>query len=97
MERYIQAHNGKINVIEINKKLGIIITCGDDNYILIRKLYDFELLSPIKIKPKYIITMARVSPLNFLYIIFCLCFEPLVIMLKIEQDKDSYIKKIEDH
>ena len=69
MERYIQAHNGKINIIEINKKLGIIITCGDDNYILIRKLYDFELLSPIKIKPKYIITMARVSPLNFLYII----------------------------
>ena len=69
MERYIQAHYGKINVIEINKKLGIIITCGEDNYILIRKLYDFELLSPIKIKSKYIINMARVSPLNFLYII----------------------------
>ena len=71
MEKYIQGHNGKINVIEINKKLGIIITCGDDNYILIRKLYDFELLSPIKIKNKFIITMAKISPLNFLYII---CF-----------------------
>ena len=69
MEKYIQAHIGKINVIEINKRLGIIITCGDDNYILIRKLYDFELLSPIKVKNKYIITMAKVSPLNFLYII----------------------------
>ena len=71
MEKYIQAHTGKINVIEINKKIGIIITCGDDNFILIRKLYDFELLSVVKIKNKFIITMARVSPLNFLYII---CF-----------------------
>ena len=71
MEKYIQAHLGKINVIEINKKLGLIITCGDDNYILIRKLYDFELLSPIKIKNKFIITMAKISPLNILYII---CF-----------------------
>ena len=69
MEKYIQAHKGKINVIEINKKLGLIVTCGDDNYILIRKLYDFELLSPIKIKKKYIITMAKISPLNYLYII----------------------------
>ena len=71
MEKYIQAHTGKINIIEINKKIGIIITCGDDNFILIRKLYDFELLSVVKIKNKFIITMARVSPLNFLYII---CF-----------------------
>ena len=69
IEKYIQAHFGKINVIEINRRLGIIITCGDDNYILIRKLYDFELLSPIKIKNKYIITLAKVSPLNFLYIV----------------------------
>ena len=71
MEKYIQAHIGKINVIEINKKLGLLITCGDDNYILIRKLYDFELLTPIKIKNKFIITMAKISPLNVLYII---CF-----------------------
>ena len=74
MEKYIQAHMGKINVIEINKKLGIIITCGDDNYILIRKLYDFELLSPIKIKNKFIISMAKISPLNFIYII---CFNKI--------------------
>ena len=69
MEKYIQAHKGKINLIEINKRLGLIITGGDDNYILIRKLYDFELLSPIKIKKKYIITMAKISPLNFIYIL----------------------------
>ena len=71
IEKYIQSHNGRINVIEINKKLGLIITCGNDNYILIRKLYDFELLTPIKLKKKFIISMAKVSPLNFLYII---CF-----------------------
>ena len=69
MEKYIQAHKGKINLIEINKRLGLIITGGDDNYILIRKLYDFELLSPIKIKKKYIITMAKISPLNFIYVL----------------------------
>ena len=66
---YIKAHNGQINVIEINKKLGLVITCGDDNFIFIRKLYDLELLSPIKVKKKYIITLAKVSPTNFLYII----------------------------
>ena len=70
-ERNIKCHKGKINAIEINKKYGLIITCGDDNYILIRKLYDFELLSPIKIKDKFIIISAKVSPLNFLYV---LCF-----------------------
>jgi len=66
---YIKAHNGQINVIEINKKLGLVITCGDDNYIFIRKLYDLELLSPIKIKKKYIIILTKISPTNFLYII----------------------------
>ena len=71
MDKQIQAHKKAINVIEINKRLGIIITAGEDNYLFIRKLYDFELLTPIKIKSKYIITMAKVSPMNFLYI---MCF-----------------------
>ena len=74
IEKYIQAHKKRINVIEINKRLGLIITAGDDNYIMIRKLYDFELLTPIKIKQKYIINMAKISPLNFLYII---CFNKI--------------------
>ena len=69
IERYIRCHHGKINVIEVNKKLGLIITSGDDNYILIRKWYDFELLSPIKIKEKYAITLVKVSPNNFVYIL----------------------------
>ena len=79
-EKYIQAHQGKINVIEIDKRLGIIITAGDDNYVFIRKLYDLELLLPIKIKQKYTILMLKISPYNFLYI---LCFNKLNNMKRI--------------
>ena len=68
----IQAHKGRINAIEIDDRLGLIITCGNDNYVHIRKLYNLELLTPIQIKKKYIITMAKVSPINFLYI---MCFD----------------------
>ena len=74
MIRYIQAHKGKINSIDIDKRLGIVITTGDDNYIFIRKLYDFELLLTIKIKNKYRILMVKTSPFNFLYI---LCFNKI--------------------
>ena len=69
--KYIQGHRGKINSIDVDKRLGIIITSGDDNYINIRKLYDFELLLPIKIKSKYNILMIKTSPFNFFYV---LCF-----------------------
>ena len=68
-EKYIQGHKGAINVIEIELRLGIIITAGEDNYIYIRKLYDFEMLTPIKVKNKYIVTMAKISQMNLLYII----------------------------
>ena len=68
-EQYIQGHIGSINVIEVDYRLGIIITGGEDNYIYIRKLYDLELLTPIKIKDKYLITMAKISPMNLLYVI----------------------------
>jgi len=67
-EKIIQAHKGSINVIEVDFRLGIIITCGEDNYTQIRKLYDFELLTSIKIKDKYIITLAKISPMNLLYV-----------------------------
>ena len=72
--KYIQAHRGKINSIDIDKRLGIVITSGDDNYIFVRKLFDFELLLPIKIKNKFKILMTKVSPFNFLYV---LCFNKL--------------------
>ena len=64
----IQAHKKAINVIEVNFRLGLIITAGEDNYLFLRKIYDFELLTPIKFKSKYIITTAKISPLNFLYV-----------------------------
>ena len=67
--KYIQSHRGKINTIEIDKRLGIVITSGDDNYIFIRKLYDFELLLPITIKNKFSILITKVSPNNFLYVL----------------------------
>lgn len=69
--RQIQAHSKSITLIEKNSRLGIIITAGEDNYVFIRKIYDLELITPIKIKQKYIITMAKISPMNFLYLI---CF-----------------------
>ena len=71
-DKNIQAHRGRITSIEIDHRLGLIITCGKDHLVQIRKLYNLELITPIKIKTKYIITMAKVSPANFLYI---LCFD----------------------
>ena len=41
---------------------------------MIKKLYNLELLTPIKINKKYIITMAKVSNVNFLYI---MCFDKI--------------------
>ena len=68
LDKKIQAHKKGINVIEVDFRLGIIITAGDDNYLFIRKIYDLELLTSIKIKSKFIITMAKISSLNFLYV-----------------------------
>ena len=70
-DKYITGHLGSINVLEIDERLGIVITGGDDNKIFIRKLFDFELLTCIKFKPKFSITMAKVSQNNLLYVI---CF-----------------------
>jgi len=67
-DNYIQGHNGSINMIEINNRIGVVLTGGDDNKLCIRKLYDFELLTCIKLKSKFIITMAKISPMNFIYI-----------------------------
>ncbi len=69
-------------MIEYDNRNGIILTSGDDNNLCIRKLYDFELLTCIKIKQKFIIIMAKISPKNFLYI---LCYN------KNKIDGDSYI------
>jgi hypothetical protein len=69
--KQIQSHKKSINVIEFVHRLGIVITAGGDHYVFIRKIYDLELIVPIKFKTKYIITMVKVSPMNFLYV---MCF-----------------------
>ena len=71
LNKQIKGHKSNINMIEINQRLGLILSGGDDHFLFIRKLYDMELLIPIKFKKKYIITMAKISPMNFLYVI---CF-----------------------
>ena len=45
----IYAHSSFIKIIEINEKLGIIISAGGDGLIFIRKYFDFELLGFIKL------------------------------------------------
>ena len=70
IENKIQAHENMINVIEISYNLKIIITSGDDNYIYIRKLYDFELLTVIKINNNYSIKTIKITKMNLIY---CLC------------------------
>jgi len=73
-DKNIQAHRSRINAIEIDKRLGLIITCGNDHFIQIRKLYNLELITPIKISQKYIVTMAKVSPINLIY---AMCFDKI--------------------
>ena len=70
----IYAHKNRINVIEVDLRLGLIVTGGNDNYIQIRKLHNLELITPIKINKKYIITMAKISHINFLYV---MCFDKI--------------------
>ena len=65
----IMAHFSPIEIIEINTKLNIIITCDSDNIILIRKLYDFEFLTEIKIPPAYEIKLIKISSLNLIYVL----------------------------
>ena len=52
LDKNIQAHKNRINAIEIDQRLGLIITCGKDNLVQIRKLYNLELILPISIKKK---------------------------------------------
>jgi WD40 repeat protein len=44
----IYGHLSFVKIIEINEKMGIIVSAGADGLIFVRKIYDFELLSYIK-------------------------------------------------
>ena len=45
----IRGHNTSVKMIEVNKKYECIISVDEDEIVFIRKLYDFELLSFIKL------------------------------------------------
>ena len=68
-ESSILDHFCPIEAIEIYNNLNIVITSGNDNVIYIRKLYNLELLTIIKIPNGYNIKLIRVSSLHFLYIL----------------------------
>jgi hypothetical protein len=53
------AHLKPINIIEMH--LDLIITSGLDNYVYIRKKYDFEVLSCIKIDKNYYIKLIKIN------------------------------------
>ena len=76
----IYAHNSSITVIEIYDRQNIIITAGEDKYIFIRKIFDFELLTAIDLTYSFgnpIISATlnifpfsiKISDLNLLYVI----------------------------
>ena len=76
----IYAHNSSITAIEIYRKQNVIITAGEDKFIQIRKVFDFELLTiidltysfgnPIISKTLNIFPSSiKISDLNLLYVI----------------------------
>ena len=78
--KYVYAHKSSITIIEIYNKQNIIITSGEDKYIYIRKIFDFELLTvinliysfgnPIISKACNIFpTLIKISELNLLYVL----------------------------
>ena len=78
--KYVYAHKSSITAIEIYTKQNIIITSGEDKFIYIRKIFDFELLTvinltycfgnPIISETKNILpTLIKVSDLNLLYVL----------------------------
>ena len=78
--KHVYAHKSSITAIEIYNSQKIIITAGEDNFIYIRKLYDFELLTAIDLKYSFgnqIISQSKntfpsliqISELNILYIL----------------------------
>ena len=78
-KKRIYAHKSSISVIEIYSKQKIIITAGEDKFIYIRKIFDFELLTAIDLTysfgnpiiSKYLNifpTLVKISNLNLLYV-----------------------------
>ena len=79
-KKQIYAHNSSITAIEIYHRQNIIITAGEDKFIYIRKLYDFELLTAINLTYSFgnpiisnnkniFASLIKVSNLNLLYVL----------------------------
>ena len=78
--KHVYAHKSFITAIEIYSKQKIIITSGEDKFIYIRKIFDFELLTVIDLTYSFgnsIISqtinifpsLIKVSDLNLLYVL----------------------------
>ena len=79
-KKNIYAHNSSITAIEIYYRQNILITAGEDKFIHIRKLFDFELLTSIDLTYSFgnpIVSKTinifpssiKISGLNLLYVI----------------------------
>ena len=79
-KKHIYAHNSSITSIEIYNSQNLIITAGEDKFIYIRKVYDFELLTVIDLtytfgneiisKNKNIFpSFIKISDLNLIYVL----------------------------
>ena len=79
-KKHVYAHKSSITAIEINNTKNIIATAGEDNYIYIRKLYDFEILTSIDLvysfgnpiiskNPDIFPSLIKISDLNCIYVL----------------------------
>ena len=79
-KKHIYAHKSSITAIEINNSKNIIATAGEDKYIYIRKIYDFELLTSIDLTysfgnpiisktPDIFPSIIKISDLNCIYVL----------------------------
>ena len=78
--KYVYAHKSSISTIEIYDSQNIIITAGEDKYIYIRKIFDFELLTAINLtysfgnpiiskKCNIFPSLIKISDLNLIYVL----------------------------
>ena len=77
--KHVYAHKSSISVMEIYSKQNIIITAGEDKFIYIRKIFDFELMTAIDLTYSFgnpivsqylniFPSMIKVSDLNLLFV-----------------------------
>lgn len=86
--KFVYAHEKAITVIEVNNRLNVIVTGGEDYFIYIRGLISFELLTVIKIRNYCIPKQIIIKKNNLLY---CLCYltKKLKTKKKTSNDNDN--------